>query len=176
MAFGCCGQSRTIPASRPTQQKVQFSQDTLPRICTLSEFPFSARRALCSTLSGVACQTSSRCRRQRLQRRRTTLAEPETAIREIDPESRGDGGVSDKTGWEGLGQQFWNSGWACGPCSEPGGQPQRGKWCAGYLKGCKVASCWELKRKFRFMKPALDSCVQRRRWLNELLSRGDTRC
>ena len=32
--------------------------------------------------------------------------------REIDPESRGDGGVSDKTGWEGRGQRFWNLGWA----------------------------------------------------------------
>jgi hypothetical protein len=29
----------------------------------------------------------------------------------IDPESRGDGGVSDKNGWKGRGQQLWNSRW-----------------------------------------------------------------
>src|ERR1035437_6059175 len=59
------------------------------------------------------------------------------------------GGVSDKTGWEGRGQQFWNLGWAMRTLCRAWGPAPKGKWCAGSLKGCIVWGCWEPKRKFR---------------------------
>ena len=49
------------------------------------------------------------------------------AVAGIDPESRGDGGVSDKTGWEVLGQQFWNLGWAMRTLCRAWGPAPKGK-------------------------------------------------
>src|SRR5450759_3380137 len=55
--------------------------------------------------------------------------------REIDPEPRGEGGVSDKTGWEGRGQQFRDSHWhSRDPVPSPG-LGQRKYLCAGVPKG-----------------------------------------
>jgi hypothetical protein len=55
--------------------------------------------------------------------------------REIDPEPRGEGGVSDKTGWEGRGQQFRDSHWhSRDPVPSPG-PGQRKYLCAGVPKG-----------------------------------------
>ena len=45
--------------------------------------------------------------------------------REIDPEPRGDGEVSDKTGWEGRGQQSRDSGWGEGTLSRAWAQPKK---------------------------------------------------
>jgi hypothetical protein len=65
VAIGYCGQSRTIQVSRPTWQRVWIWRDTSPKTYILSKLLLSARRALCSNLSGVGCQPSSGCRRQR---------------------------------------------------------------------------------------------------------------
>src|ERR1019366_6735301 len=40
----------------------------------------------------------------------------------------------------------------CGPCAEPGGQPQRENGALDSLKGCIVWGCWEPKRKFRLLR------------------------
>jgi len=105
-----------------------------------------AESHLTRRLLGVWCG-GSRCRRFR------RIAE---AWPEIDPESRGDGGVSHKTGWECLGQQFWNLGWGMRTLCRAWGPAPKGKWCAGSLKGCIVWGCWEPKRKFR-LAPSLRS-------------------
>jgi hypothetical protein len=43
--------------------------------------------------------------------------------------------VSDKTGWEGRGQQFWNLGWAMRTLCRAWGPAPKGKWCAGFPEG-----------------------------------------
>jgi len=59
----------------------------------------------------------------------------EAVAGEIDPESRGDGEVSDKTGQEGRGQQFRDSHWhSRDPVPSPG-PGQREYLCAGVPKG-----------------------------------------
>ena len=61
----------------------------------------------------------------------------------------GDGGVSDKTGWEGRHQQLgarigivWTLSRALGPAKE-------NNYALESQKGYIVWGCWELKRKFR---------------------------
>ena len=43
--------------------------------------------------------------------------------------------MSDKTGWEGRGQQFWNLGWAMRTLCRAWGPAPKGKWCAGFPEG-----------------------------------------
>ena len=57
--------------------------------------------------------------------------------------------MSDKSGWEGRSQQFWDSRWGRqGPVPSPWTQPKKNS-ALEPLEGCIVWGCWELKRKFR---------------------------
>src|ERR1019366_7292634 len=78
--------------------------------------------------------------------------------RKIDPESRGDGGVSDKTGWKGRGQQLRDSCWGTRDLCRVVGPAKENKVKLESPKGYIVSGCWELKRKFRTKRasPAFD--------------------
>ena len=56
--------------------------------------------------------------------------------------------MSDKSGWEGRSQQFWDSRWGRqGPVPSPWTPPKRNS-ALEPLEGCIAWGCWELKRKF----------------------------
>jgi hypothetical protein len=63
-----------------------------------------------------------------------------------------DGGVSDKSGWEGRSQQFRDSRWGRqGPVPSPWTQPKKNS-ALEPLEGCIVWGCWELKGRFPVMQ------------------------
>ena len=88
---------------------------------------------------------------------------PADEVDDILTEPRGDGGVSDKTRWEGRDQQLgaririvWTLFRALGSAKE--------NICAlESLKGYIVSGCWEIKRKFRVLcrEYHTDHAVQR---------------
>jgi hypothetical protein len=57
--------------------------------------------------------------------------------------------VSDKTGWEGRGQQFGDSRWARRDRVPRPGSAKENNYARESLVGYIVWGCWELKRKFR---------------------------
>ena len=67
--------------------------------------------------------------------------------REIDPEPKGDGGVSDKTGSEGCDQQFGDSDWHSRDSVPSPGPAKENNHALELQKEYTVSGYWQLKRK-----------------------------